>query len=82
VCLSGSALCGAGCLAVWAAVNFKGDLGTSQGCGFRWVCGIGWGIGDVLLLRDLWSGASEVEGVELSGDGLTSSINNLHRLFW
>lgn len=78
MCLSGSALCGAGCLAVWAAVKFKVDLGALQRCGFEWVCDVGWGIGDVLLLLDLWSDASEIEGVGLSGGGLNSSVNNLH----
>ena len=78
MCLSGSALCGAGCLAVWAAVKFKVDLGALPRCGLEWVSDVGGGRGDVLLLLDLWSDASEIEGVELSGGGLTSSVNNLH----
>lgn len=40
--------------------------------------GAGGDFGDVLLLRDLCSDASEMEGVGLSGGGPPSSVNNLH----
>lgn len=44
-------------------------MGLSGCATVRW--GVGGEIGDVLLLRDLCSDASEMEGVELSGGGLT-----------
>lgn len=53
-----------------------------SGVGLSGCVTLGGEIGDVLLLRDLWSDASEMEGVELSGGGLTSSVNNPVRLFW
>jgi len=59
------------------AVGYGAGLSELMWCGFEWACDGqvrsrwgGWRC-TVLVLRDLCSDASEMEGVELSGGGLT-----------